>query len=117
MMSLSKYENQVLPKLRDQLNQAESVEDAKKFFVGTIQELISLATDGNVSADYEDISLAPDQEPYYTLSSNLTDNSAIKALENSDLHAILSRLAEQASHRYKHLEKNNSKTNLKIKNH
>jgi len=117
MMSLSKYEHQVLPKLRDQLNQAESVEDAKKFFVGTIQELISLATDGSVSADYEDITLVPEQAPYYSLSTQLTDNPGMQTLENSDLHAILARLAEQASHRYKHLEKNNTKTNLKIKNH
>lgn len=117
MMSLTKYEHQVLPKLRDQLNQAESVEDVKKFFIGTIQEFLGLATDGNVTADYDDISLLPDQKPYYSLTAHVTDSAAIKELENSDLKAILQRLAEQAAHRYKHLIKNNTKTNLKIKNH
>ncbi len=117
MMSLTKYEHQVLPKLRDQLNQAESVEDVKKFFISTIQEFLGLATDGNVTADYEDISLLPDQEPHYSLAATVTDSAAIKELANSDLKAILKRLAEQASHRYKHLTKNNTKTNLKIKNH
>ena len=117
MMSLTKYEHQVLPKLRDQLNQAESVEDVKKFFIGTIQEFLGLATDGNVTADYEDVSLLPDQKPCYSLAAQVTDNVAIKELANSDLKAILQRLAEQASHRYKHLTKNNTKTNLKIKNH
>ena len=63
MMSFTKYEHQILPKLRDQLNQAESVEDVKKFFVGSIQEFFGLVTDGNVTPDYEDISLVPDQEP------------------------------------------------------
>lgn len=117
MMSLSKYEHQVLPKLRDQLNQAESVEDVKKFFVGIIQEFLSLATDGDVTADYEDISLLPEQDPCYALAPQLKNNTAIKALANSDLNAILARLSEQAANRYKHLAKNNTKTNLKIKNH
>ncbi len=117
MMSLSKYENQVLPKLRDQLNHAESVEDVKKFFVGVVQEFLGLATDGDVTADYEDISLLPEQTPSYGLSPQLTNNTAIKALADSDLNAILARLSEQAANRYKHVAKNNIKTNLKIKNH
>ncbi|GBE09065.1 hypothetical protein BMS3Bbin11_01011 [bacterium BMS3Bbin11] len=117
MMSLSKYEHKVLPGLRDQLNQAESVEDVKKFFVDTILKFLSLATDGNTIAEYEDISLVPDQEPYFSLTPQLSNDIAIKELANSDLDAILGRLAEQAANRYKHLAKNNTKTNLKIKNH
>ena len=117
MMSFTKYEHQVLPKLRDQLNQAESVEDVKKFFVGSIQEFFALVTDGNVTPAYEDISLVPDQEPFYLLAPQLSDNAEIQALADSDLNAVLTRLAEQAAHRYKHLAKNNTKTNLKIKNH
>jgi len=117
MMSLTKYEHQVLPRLRDQLNQSESVEDVKKFFVATVQDFLSLATEGNVSADYDDISLSPGETPYYTLSSQLADHASIKALADSDLEAVLKRLAEQASHRHAHLMKNNTKTNLKIKNH
>ena len=117
MKSLTKYENQVLPRLRDQLNQAESVEDVKKFYVGIIQEFLNLSTDGEVTADYEDISLLPEQDPCYVLAPQLTNSAAIKALENSDLNAIMARLSEQSANRYKHLAKNNSKTNLKIKNH
>ena len=117
MMSLTKYEHQVLPKFREQLNQAESVEDVKKFFVGTIQEFLELATEGGVAANYEDITLQPDKTPSYTLASPVKNNVAIKALADSDLNAVLQRMAEQASHRYKHLSKNNVKTNLKIKNH
>ena len=117
MMSLTKYEHQVLPKFREQLNQAESVEDVKKFFVGTIQEFLGLATGGNLAANYEDISLLPDAQPSYMLASHVTDSHAMKALAASDLCAVLQRIAEQASHRYKHLTKNNVKTNLKIKHH
>ena len=117
MMSLTKYEHQVLPKLRDQLNQAESVEDVKKFFIGTIQEFLALATDGNVSANYEHISLLPEQTPFYSLAPQVTNSEALKGLGDSDLTAVLHRLAEQAANRHKHLTKNNTKTNLKIKNH
>ncbi|MFO7604357.1 MAG: hypothetical protein R6X06_11165 [Gammaproteobacteria bacterium] len=117
MMSLTKYEHQVLPKFREQLNQAESVEDVKKFFIGTIQEFLGLATEGCLAANYEDIALLPDNEPSYRLAPGVTDSEAIKALASSDLKAVLQRMAEQASHRYKHLNKNTLKTNLKIKHH
>ena len=117
MMSLTKYEHQVLPKLRDQLNQSESVEDVKKFFISTIQEFLELATEGNLSAGYEDIALIPEKAPYYSLSSQVSGSSALKELGDSDLNTVLERLAEQAANRHKHLTKNNTKTNLKIKNH
>ena len=117
MISLTKYEHKVLPKLRDQLNQAESVEDVKKFFIGTVQNFLTLATENNLSADYNDISLLPDKTPYYSLQSQITSNIAFKELADSDLNAVLQRLAEQAAKRYKNLSKNKTKTNLKIKNH
>ena len=117
MMSFTKYENQILSKYRDQLNQAESVEDVKKFFVGTIQELLELATEGSLTADYEDISLLPDQEPCFSLEPKVKNSNEMKEMENSDINAVLKRFAEQATHRYKHLSKNNTKTKLKIKNH
>jgi hypothetical protein len=117
MLSLTKYEHQVLPKFRDQLNQAESVEDVKKFFIGTVQEFLDLATEGSLAANYEDIALLPDKTPCYSLASQVKNNAAIKALEDSDLESVLQRIAEQAANRYKHLNKNNVKTNLKIKNH
>ena len=117
MMSFTKYENQLRPKYRDQLNQAESVEDVKKFFIGTIQEFLRLATEGDLTAAYQDISLLPDDTPSYSLVPQIENSSEMKALKNSDINAVLKRLAEQAAHRYKHLSKNNTKTNLKIKNH
>lgn len=117
MMSFTKHEHQVLPKFRDKLNQAESVEDVKKFFVGTIQEFLGLATEGKLKAAYDDISLLPDESPGYSLVPELKNSTEMKEMENSDVNAILKRLSEQAVHRHKHLSKNNTKTNLKIKNH
>ena len=42
MMSLTKYEHQVIPKLRDQLNQAESVEDVKNFLSALFRSFLAL---------------------------------------------------------------------------
>ena len=117
MMYLTKYEHQVLPKLREQLNQSESVEDVKKFFVSTVQEFFELATEGKIQMEYEDISLIPDSKPYYSLSKNVKDCDEIKNMADSDLNAVLQRLAEQAAHRHIHIAKNNTKTNLKIRGH
>lgn len=117
MQSLTKYEHQVLPKLRDQLNQSESVEDVKKFYVATVQEFVELATEGKLEIDYDDIVLTPEQEPFYKLSDKVMSSDAMKELGDSDFDAVMHRMAEQASHRHAHLMKNNTKTNLKIRDH
>ena len=116
-ISLSKYEKQVLPKFRDKLNQSESEEDVKKFFVETIERFLGLATDDAIKFQYDDIRLMPDQPPYYHLSQQLLDCEAMKALQNSDLTSVLKRIAEPAVHRYMHLAKHPEKTNSKIKGH
>lgn len=116
-ISLSKYEKQVLPKYRDQLNQAESEEDVKKFFVETVERLLALATEDAVDPQYDDIRLVPGSPPYYQLTSQLLNCKAMQALANSDLQPILHRIAEPAAHRYMHVAKHPEKTNAKIKGH
>ena len=49
MLSLTKYEHEVIPGLRDQLNHAESVEDVKKFFDYSMRELFDRVFDGGSS--------------------------------------------------------------------
>jgi hypothetical protein len=51
------------------------------FFVGIIQEFLSLATDGDVTADYEDISLLPEQDPCYALAPQLKNNTVDHGLQ------------------------------------
>lgn len=116
-ISLNKYEKQVLPKFRDQLNQAESEEDVKKFFVETVERLLALATENSVDPQYNDIRLVPGSAPYYQLTSQLMNCQAMQALGNSDLHPILHRIAQPAAHRYQHVAKHPEKTNAKIKGH
>jgi len=116
-ISLSKYEKQVLPKFRDQLNQAESEEDVKKFFVETVERLLALATKDGVDPQYNDIRLVPGSPPYYQLNPDLLNSQSMKALANSDLQPILHRIAQPAANRYRHVAKHPEKTNSKIKGH
>jgi hypothetical protein len=37
----SKYEQKVLPNFRQKINEAESTEDVKKFFIYTVKELLA----------------------------------------------------------------------------
>lgn len=114
---LSVFEKQVLPKLRNQLNHAESEEDVKKFFVETVERLLSMATGRSASPQYDDIVLVPEEEPYYRLAPGLLNSEAVQALNNSNFEAVMKRLAEPAAHRYKHIAKHPEKTNAKIKGH
>ena len=116
-ISLSKYEKQVLPKFRDKLNQSESEEDVKKFFVETVERFLSLATDVTVRTHNEDIRLVPEQSPYYYISAELLNLDAMRPLQQSDLTSVLKRIAEPAAHRYQHLAKHPEKTKAKIKGH
>ncbi|MCD4763439.1 MAG: hypothetical protein K8R28_05370 [Desulfobacterales bacterium] len=115
-ISFSKYEQKVLPNFRQKISQAESTEDVKKFFVYTAQELLESIFAGKIDFKYEDIELIPGKEPHYLLSKQFAFSDEFKSVwKDSDLPRLLSRLAETAVHRYKHLKKRPEKTEAKIR--
>ena len=69
--SYTKYENEVIHKYRDNLNHAESVEDVKKFFSYTMQELMHKVFDGKLDMRYEDVQLSADNKAGFTISDTL----------------------------------------------
>ncbi len=114
--SFTKYENKVVPRLRQNLNMAESTEDVKKFFVYAVKEFMEDAVEGKMDIRYEDISLNPEREPHYSISERLSDNPEFDALrKDSDLGQVLARMAESAMKRYKYLQRNPDKTEVKIR--
>ena len=114
--SFSKAENELLPKFRKLTNEAESTEDAKKFFVYCIQELFDHAMDGRLHLQFDDIGLRPDGKEPFFISEHVQANAVFAEVwQNSDLPHIVFRLAEQALGHYRHLEKNPSKTEAKIR--
>lgn len=117
--SFSKIEKELLPAFRQQIGSAESTEDVKKFFVHTIQGLVSQATEGELKPHYEDIRLnhaGKADECQFNLSDTITTHSGFSTIwGDSDLKHIVGRFAAAACNRYKHLEKNPEKTEAKIR--
>ena len=115
-ISFTKYEHKVLPNFRQNINKAESTEDVKKFFVYTVLELMDNVFSGEIKLQYDDCSLKTDQAPFYSLSERVLSSEAFQPVwDESDLGRVLSRLAETATHRYRHLRKNPEKTDSKIR--
>ena len=114
-LSFSKYEQELRPELRQNLNIAESTEDVKKFFVYTIQKLFGKVLEGKEPFRYEDIRLTPLEQSGFIISDNILGNPEFAAVwQNSDLSNIVKRIADAASNRHKHLQKNPAKTESKI---
>ena len=114
-LSFSKYEQQLRPELRQNLNIAESTEDVKKFFVYTIQKLFGRVLEGKEAFLYEDIRLAPLEQSGFIISEKVLGDPEFAAVwQNSDLSNIVKRIADAASNRHKHLQKNPAKTESKI---
>jgi len=117
--SFSKIEKELLPAFRQQIGSAESTEDVKKFFVHTIVELVSRATEEQVTPRYEDVSLntnTTEEGCKFKFSDSITSNSTFDSIwKGSDLSNILDRFAATACNRYTHLLKNPGKTEAKIR--
>ncbi|MGE5839981.1 MAG: hypothetical protein ACM34H_08590, partial [Deltaproteobacteria bacterium] len=64
----------------------------------------------------EEIELAPNSDSLYRISERLRTHESLKSWwTESDLPHVIRRLADSAARRYKHLEKNPGKTELKIR--
>lgn len=115
-LSFTKFENKLLPDYRHKISMAESTEDVKKFFVYTSLELFRKIFPEKTDFDFGDITLTPGAESSFTLTERLQASTEFSSTwADSDLKHILSRLAETAINRYKHLEKDPAKTEAKIR--
>lgn len=115
--SHSRVENELTPKFRNDLNHAESTEDVKKFFNYTLQDLLARVLGASTRIEYEDIALG-DRKKLYRVSKRLSaEPTYTRALDDSDLGAIMGRFAESAQKRMRHLETHPEKTQSKIRSH
>lgn len=114
--SFTKHENKIFPGFRDNISKAESTEDVKKFFVYTAKRLFEEVFEGRMEFDYQDFVLTPNNENLYELSERLVSSGDFSSVwGNSDLPRVVTRLAESAVRRYRHLEKHPEKTDSKIR--
>ena len=115
-ISFSKYGNEVLPAFRNKINQAESTEDLKKFFVYTVKDLFDRIFTGQIDINYEDISLHTSAKSNYVINKRLLESQLFAASwQDSDLPNIVGALADTAMKRYIHLDKNPAKSEAKIR--
>jgi len=114
--SYTRIENEILPKFRKQISEAESAEDLKNFFSYSIQELFRQIFADQIAVGKEDVKLMPENRPPFEISPQIQADEAFSAVwSNSDLPNIIARLSETAAHRYLHLAKNLKKTEAKIR--
>ena len=79
-LSFSKYEQELRPELRQNLNIAESTEDVKKFFVYTIQKLFGRVLEGKEVFTYEDIRLDPQEQSGFRIGVEQQGDMALAAI-------------------------------------
>ena len=114
-LSFSKQEQGARSRFRELMSQAESTEDVKKFFYQTVRDLLVDICDALPDFNIQDVQLDLDQGKGYRLSDSLLDGAGLRdKMQNSDLDAILDRLASNAWNRFRHLEKNTAKTEQRI---
>jgi hypothetical protein len=114
--SFTKIENELLPKFRKMINEAESTEDIKKFFCYCIQELLESAFAGRLKVEYEDVALDPEGDPPFQIDKRITSHEHfIEVWNASDLPQIVGRFSSISLNHYRHIEKNPEKTEAKIR--
>lgn len=114
-LSFNSQEQEARSHFREMMAQAESTEDVKKFFYQTVRDLLKGVCDTLPVCNIQDIQLDLKKGKGYHISESLMDGAGLPDLmQRSDLDAILTRLADKAWNRYRHLEKNHSKTEQKI---
>ena len=115
-LSFTRFENELLPKFRKQISEAESTEEMKKFFRYSMQDLFRLVFSGQIEVRDTDVSLSPEKQPPFELSEDIRSNEAFMSVWNtSDLSNIITRFSEAAMHHYLRLVKNMKKTEAKIR--
>ena len=114
--SFSHIEQELRHSYRNNLNNAESDEDVKKFFVYIVSALFNQAYEGQIRLSPEDITLDEKKQEYFFLRNTLMNNTSFMQVWNgSDLPKIVRRMAESAVNRIKHLEgKHPDKTEAKM---
>lgn len=113
--SFTHVENELLPKFRKRIDEAESAREVEAAFGDCVRELIRKASAGAVDLAREDIQLQPETASFL-LGEDIRAQETFKHLwDDSDVPRIVGRFAELAQHRHAHLAKKIAKTEAKIR--
>ncbi|MFC1513262.1 hypothetical protein ACFL5J_02320 [Thermodesulfobacteriota bacterium] len=114
--SYSKIEREIMDSYRHKIDLTESTEDVKKEFVYAVGTLVTKVFAGALTCRPDDVFLdAGAEEPWFHFSAGFEQEEKLQTeWHQSDLPAIVQRLAHKASKRYRHLDKHSDKTQSKI---
>jgi hypothetical protein len=113
--SFTHVENELLPKFRKRINEAESAKEVETSFGDSVQELFRKASVGMLEVASDDIHLKPETASFLLGEAIRSQDTFTALWDNSDLPRIVGRFAELAQHRHAHLAKKTEKTEAKIK--
>ncbi|OQY10143.1 MAG: hypothetical protein B6I28_01585 [Fusobacteriia bacterium 4572_132] len=114
--SFSTLENELLPELREKLNNSEGPIDVSNNFSYIVSTFLENVFYGKFNVKPEDILFTPKNEYPFSFSKNLAQEKEFQeALDNSDLMNIISRFSDKAYKRYIHLEKHLEKSKQKLR--
>jgi hypothetical protein len=115
-VSFTQFENEMLPDFRLKLSAAETGEEVKTHFSQAASDLLADIFPEKTDRPDVPVTLAPTEEPFYSLSPELDSDPDFTAVWNtSDLPRVIARLAKSAANRCRHLEKHPEKTEAKIR--
>ncbi len=114
ILSFTRKYDEIIPEFRERINNAENIQDVVNAFFIAAKKMLESVLEKELNLEEDDIIFEPYAPPFYEISDRLISILNEK-WTNSDLPNLLERLAQQASKKYKHLEKHPEKTEAKIK--
>ncbi|HEU24418.1 MAG: hypothetical protein C0176_05960 [Mesoaciditoga sp.] len=111
MYSYTNIEKEISKNYRERLNEAKKPSEVMDIFSKTIIDLLSRINEDFAQYTLSDIKLDINSEKKYEISENLSKDPRFDYLiRESDLPAIIERLAKDAANRYLKLVKDDDKT-------
>lgn len=111
MYSYVQLEKEISGSYREQLSEVKKANEIEKVFTRNAVELIARVSENPVRPDSSEIKFNPDSDPFYDLGEELKKNERVReAMTESDLPAILKRMAQDASKRYHHILRDDDRT-------
>ena len=109
--SFTKYEREIQHGFRQRMKQVETCDDAKQLFSQTVERLLVKLFGDDLGIGVEDVTLVPEEEPFYRISDQLMDTKGFRqAWEGSDLRHVIARLAEASAHHCTHMSRQTWRT-------
>ncbi len=104
MYSYVQLEKEISGSYREQLNTVKRSDEIEEIFARKVMELLLRVSENSIQPNTNEIRFVPDTEPFYELRGDLAKSQKIsEAMIQSDLPAIIKRMALDALGRYRHI--------------